>query len=82
MYTLLIFAAQFSLMVYVPGISGYQGWLLFAFVLGRFIGTDHPPAEIEQPLDGNRVLLGWIALLVFVLCFSPAPIELNVIMGQ
>ena len=82
MYVLLMFACQFSLMVYMPGVNGYQGWLLFAFVLGRFIGIDHPPSEIERPLDPNRVLLGWIAVLVFVLCFSPAPIELNVVMGK
>lgn len=82
MYVLLMFALQFTLMVYVPGISGYQGWLLFAFVVGRFLGIEHPPSDIEQPLDRNRVILGWIALLVFLLCFSPAPIEMNVVMEQ
>lgn len=82
MYVLLIFAAQFSLMVYLPGIKGYEGWLLFAFIVGRFLGVDHPPSEIEQPLDPNRVLLGWIALAMFVLCFSPAPIQLEIITGQ
>src|SRR3546814_5524485 len=65
-----IFAAQFSLMAYTPGIKGYEGWLLFAFVLGRFIGVEHPRSEIEQPLDSKRILLGWIALLMFVLCFK------------
>jgi len=82
MYVLLMFAAQFSLMAYMPGIRGYEGWLLFAFILGRFIGVEHPPSEIEQPLDGARVLIGWFALLMFVLCFSPAPIQIQpVIVG-
>ena len=81
MYVLIIFGVQFSLMVFVPGIEGYEGWLIFAFILGRFIGIDHPPSEIEQPLDANRVLLGWIALLIFVLCFSPAPIQLEILMA-
>jgi len=81
MYALLMFAAQFSLMAYTPGIKGYEGWLLFAFVLGRFIGVEHPRSEIEQPLDSKRILLGWIALLMFVLCFSPAPIQLEIIGG-
>jgi membrane-associated protease RseP (regulator of RpoE activity) len=80
-YTLLsalsLFAVQFLLMVIVPGIEGYQGWLLFGFILGRFIGVSHPPSEIEQPLDPRRVLLGWITLLVFILCFSPAPIVIS-----
>lgn len=81
MYALLMFAAQFSLMAYLPGIKGYEGWLLFAFILGRFIGVEHPRSEIEQPLDSKRVLLGWLALLMFVLCFSPAPIQLEIIGG-
>lgn len=82
MYVLLMFGAQFLLMVYFPGIRGYEGWLLFAFIVGRFIGVEHPPSEIEQPLGPNRVLLGWIALLVFILCFSPAPLELEVFMAE
>lgn len=82
MYVLLMFGSQFTLMVYFPGIKGYEGWLLFAFILGRFIGIEHPRSEIEIPLDPNRVILGWIALLIFVLCFSPAPIQLEVITGQ
>lgn len=82
MYVLLMFAAQFSLMVFVPGIQGYEGWLLFAFLLGRFIGVEHPPSEIEQPLNSGRVAIGWIALLIFILCFSPAPIRFTAIMGE
>lgn len=82
MYALLMFAAQFSLMVYMPGIRGYEGWLLFAFILGRFIGIEHPPSEIEQPLDTPRVLLGWFALLMFALCFSPAPIQFQAIIPE
>jgi membrane-associated protease RseP (regulator of RpoE activity) len=81
MYVLLMFAFQFLLMVYMPGIKGYEGWLLFAFVIGRFVGVEHPPCEIEQPLDANRVMLGWIALVMFVLCFSPAPFQLQIITG-
>ena len=82
MYTLLMFAVQFSLMVYIPGIRGYEGWLLFAFLVGRVIGIEHPPSEIEQPLDANRIMIGWIALLVFVLCFSPAPIRIAAVIGE
>jgi membrane-associated protease RseP (regulator of RpoE activity) len=81
MYVLLIFGLQFSLMVYFPGIKGYEGWLLFAFIVGMFIGIDHPRSEIEQLLDPGRVMLGWIALIIFVLCFSPAPLEIEVIMA-
>jgi membrane-associated protease RseP (regulator of RpoE activity) len=77
MYALLMFAVHISLVYFAPKAHGYEGWLLFGFILGRFIGVQHPPSEIEQPLDSGRVLLGWIALLVFILCFSPAPIVIN-----
>ena len=78
MYALLMFAVQFLLMFFLPGIVGYEGWLLFGLLLGRFIGVYHPKSEIEMPMDPNRVMLGWITLLVFILCFSPAPIRLQV----
>ncbi len=81
MYAALMLAVQFLLMVWFPGIKGYEGWLIFAFVVGRFIGVEHPPSEIEQPLDPKRVVVGWIALLIFILCFSPAPIRMDVIVG-
>lgn len=81
MYVVLMFAVQFSLMVYMPGIKGYEGWLLFAFILGRYIGIEHPPSEIEKPLDDKRVMLGWIALIIFILCFSPAPLQFEAIIG-
>jgi hypothetical protein len=74
MFALLIFAAQLVMTVMYPEIKGYSGWLVFTFILGRFIGVQHPPSEIEDPLDEKRIILGWIALLIFILCFSPAPI--------
>jgi membrane-associated protease RseP (regulator of RpoE activity) len=78
MYALLMTALQFVVMLSSPGIEGYQGWLLFGFLLGRVIGVVHPPSEIEQPLDSRRVALGWITLAVFILCFSPAPISIAI----
>jgi membrane-associated protease RseP (regulator of RpoE activity) len=77
MYALLMFAVHFLCVIYFPGIKGYHGYLLMALILGRVIGVEHPGSEIEQPLDSKRVLLGWIALLIFVLCFSPAPIVIE-----
>lgn len=81
MYVLLMFGLQFSLMVYFPGIKGYEGWLLFAFIVGRFVGIEYPRSEIEIPLDQDRVILGWIALVIFILCFTPAPIRFEIIMA-
>lgn len=74
MYVFLIFAAQFSLGWLVPQLEGYYGWLLFGFVVGRFVGIEHPPCLVEVPLDAKRKILGWLALLIFILCFTPAPL--------
>jgi membrane-associated protease RseP (regulator of RpoE activity) len=73
---LAIFTAQYLLATLFPTFIGYSGWLLFAFIIGRFIGIQHPPSEIEQPLTQGRIVLGWIALLLFVVCFAPDPLVL------
>ncbi len=78
MYATIIFAGQFLLSWWIPGIRGYPGWLVFAFIIGRFIGVTHPRSEIEEPLDTNRQILGWLALIVFVVSFAPAPIDVIV----
>jgi hypothetical protein len=75
MYAMIILAAQFLLAWMIPAIKGYPGWLVFVFVIGRFIGVDHPPCLIEEPLTPTRRALGWLALLIFVLSFAPAPLE-------
>jgi membrane-associated protease RseP (regulator of RpoE activity) len=79
MITLIVFAAQYFLVLFFPKINGYSGWLLFAFLIGRFIGVLHPPSEIEAPISTGRKVFGWIALLIFVISFSPAPIDLILI---
>lgn len=50
-------------------------WLLYAFLAVRVIGFTHPPAWREHKLDTSRQVLGWIAVLIFILCFSIYPIE-------
>lgn len=74
MYASVLFAIQFSTSWFFPTLEGYSGWMLFAFVIGRFLGIDHPPCLIEVPLDRNRKILGWVALIIFVLSFTPAPL--------
>lgn len=76
MYALGIFAVQYVLATAFPKIQGYEGWLLFVFIIGRFIGVQHPKSEIELPLDDKRVMLGWFSLFVFVICFAPNPLEI------
>ena len=70
---LFIFCTQYGLTYLYPEASGYQGWLLFSLLVGRFLGVEHPPAQQEAPLNTARKVLGWAVLFVFVLCFTPRP---------
>ncbi len=74
-----MFAVQYALGFFIPGIRGYPGWLLFAFLIGRMVGIAHPPSQDETPLSTGRKILGWIALVIFVLCFTPNPLEVILI---
>jgi membrane-associated protease RseP (regulator of RpoE activity) len=79
MYALLMITVLFVLGRFKPTWQGYSGFLPFAFLLGRFVGIQHPPSDIEEPLDTTRVILGWIALIIFILCFSPVPLDIVVV---
>lgn len=76
MVALIITAVQLGLAWMFPHLQGYPGWLLFAFILGRFVGIRHPGAEIELPLDDQRRALGWLAVAIFFLTFTPNPLEI------
>lgn len=71
--TLSVVATQLVVAWVNPDVQGYSGFLVFAFVLGRFLGIYHPETELEEPLDLKRQVMGWLALLIFILCFSPRP---------
>lgn len=77
MITLSVVVAQLVVSSFYPDVDGYSGFLVFVFVLGRFLGIYHPETEQDQPLGVKRQVLGWIALLIFVLCFSPRPFMIS-----
>jgi hypothetical protein len=70
-----VFAGQYILTLIIPGIEGNFAWMVIAFLIGRFLGVYHPPVTINTPLDWKRKVLGWIALAIFVLSFSPQVFE-------
>lgn len=73
-----VFTVQFALSWVQPEWVFYQGyWLAFAFLLGRFLGLYHPPALYDHPIGIGRQMLGWLSLIVFILCFSPSPFILG-----
>lgn len=79
MIALIVFALQFILTAVYPSVDGYRGWVLFGILLGRLVGVHHPTADIETPLDPKRVVIGWLMLIIFVICFSPNPLEMEII---
>jgi len=73
-FALTIFVIQLVIGIFFPNIEGYRGWLLFAFLIGKFLGVYHPIAMDESPLDLKRKILGWLALIIFIISFSPQPL--------
>ena len=71
--TLSVVATQLFFSWLRPDWEGYSGFLVFVFVLGRFLGVYHPDTEQDEPLNATRKILGWLALIIFILCFSPRP---------
>jgi membrane-associated protease RseP (regulator of RpoE activity) len=72
-----VWLGQVALASAIPGLAGMPGWLLFGLLLARTMGLFHPVAPQERPLSRGRRLLGWLMLLIFVLCFTPSPILLS-----
>ncbi len=64
--------------VLVPlGILFWQGWLLWCVLL-LAIGFRHPALlDRWEPLDRKRRIWAAVALLIFLLCFTPSPFSLR-----
>jgi hypothetical protein len=49
---------------------------VFMIIMLILVGRRHPPTIDEHtPLDRQRVWIAIAALIIFVLCFTPAPIQ-------
>ncbi|HSZ25976.1 MAG TPA: site-2 protease family protein, partial [Cytophagaceae bacterium] len=79
MISVIIFAAQFLAEIIFPKIEGGMGLILFAILIGRFMGVEHPPAMVEEPLDFKRKLIGWTSLVILILCFTPQVFTFNIL---
>jgi membrane-associated protease RseP (regulator of RpoE activity) len=61
----------------VAGALYWPGWLVWACMM-VVLGIKHPPVLFwETPLDPRRKMLGWSALVIFVLTFTPRPFQIT-----
>ena len=57
--------------------NGWMGWVIYIIILTLMIRVGHPPIDDEyEPLDRVRKLVAVFSLIVFLLCFMPAPISM------
>jgi membrane-associated protease RseP (regulator of RpoE activity) len=61
----------------IAGFLLWPGWLLWACLM-VILGIKHPPVLFwETPLDPRRKMLGWSALVILILTFTPVPLALT-----
>lgn len=58
-----------------------MSWIVFAVLLllmWRFVGLGHPPPlNDHEPIGSGRLTLALVAALMFIVCFTPRPIEIG-----
>jgi hypothetical protein len=54
----------------------WDGWWLWAALVFLFGRSYAEPMDQITELDGKRKALGILALIVFILCFTPVPLQL------
>lgn len=68
-----VVSVQLIISYFFPTVEGYSGFLAFGLMVGRFLGVYHPTTSDMKPLTLERKILGWLALIIFVICVSPKP---------
>ncbi|MDD5167191.1 MAG: site-2 protease family protein [Syntrophales bacterium] len=69
----IILARVMFLILLILGVTGWLGWLIWALIL-YFMKLSHPPVIYYWiPLDRKRRIIGWLAISIFILTFTPVP---------
>jgi membrane-associated protease RseP (regulator of RpoE activity) len=59
----------------ILGIIFWPGWIVWAALM-FFLGYRHPPVVYPHiQLDRKRKMVGWISLVIFILTFTPMPVQ-------
>jgi membrane-associated protease RseP (regulator of RpoE activity) len=71
----IIYVGVIALTVASYFLGGWMGWALYVIILTIMLRVGHPPVmDEDEPLGLARQIVTVISLLVFLLCFMPAPI--------
>ncbi len=55
----------------------WEGWAIWAVLL-FMLGLEHPPVIYwEEPLRPSRAFIGYIALFIFIITFTPVPFRMG-----
>ncbi|MTI87442.1 MAG: site-2 protease family protein [Balneolaceae bacterium] len=52
-------------------------WVVWSFFIAFMVGAEHPPIAREEKLSTSRQVIGWLSMLIFILCISPNPLYIN-----
>ncbi|MFN0123127.1 MAG: site-2 protease family protein [Blastocatellia bacterium] len=73
---LVIWLCVLGLAVHSVIADAWKGWVLYAILLTLMLRVGHPRLVDEYaPLGLERKIVGFIGLMVFLLCFNPFPIS-------
>lgn len=71
----------FAVMVMLSAIGLYfyssPGTILFTILLAVMMRVGHPEPLDNSPLDFKRKVVAFLTLLIFILCFTPFPIQVR-----
>jgi len=56
----------------------WSGWFIWALISLYFVKLYHPPVPDESPLDDSRMIVGWVSIGIFIICFSFIPFTIPV----
>lgn len=76
--TLVILLVQAGIKWYWPDLQMNFIWLLYAGMVSFIAGLDHPRAYLEHRVNGPRQVLGLLAIFIFIICFTPVPLDIVV----
>ncbi len=66
--------AYFALIVLALLSLIWAGWIIWAFLGFVLVKAKHPPTVLDDiKLDKKRMAIGYICMIIFLLCFIPVP---------